>query len=226
MDFDTSFKEDLPLLSTLLSQSPLKQEPTNNCFPLQSSLYKPMFQNSQDDNDNLLTTPPSGSNFNPSQSFDQYFFTQGSSSFEPFETHQQPKGFFKDLINSSSSFMPFEVFDHTTQNKLMHGSQIARGVWNHDNNPQAIIAIQKSMEKSHMYPSGTFRGFGTSSTGNGPLLLADDVSCNIIIAENGYKKKLVDQKKRRSVHMVIRKGGKSSKKSHIIKGQWIPREDK
>lgn len=204
MEFDTNFREDLPLLSTLLSdqyQSPFKVEdqPNNNgLIPLHHST-------------NSSKQPLLFQNYNNGGSISLPFSDIPTQSVDPFGS--KLKGL---LFNYS---MPnFSVSDDNTQNKPMHNGFLS-SLWDY-NNPQGINQIQQPNVKSHIYPPPSM---GNNTTG---FPKDFNISCKASTDQIGNSN---DHQKIRRTHMVMRnKGGgnRSSKKSNIIKGQWTPHEDK
>lgn len=226
---DTNSREDFPFFASAFSDNPSKQQPEliyDNGFPLESSSYKPLFQNPHHFNHHHHQLPQNGSNLNFHTSLDHFFPEGGSSSsipifgvptpsIDPFEAYTN--GFSKDFgaYNSSSSLSSPSMPLASDRQKgiFMHSFHPSTGITDHHQE----IPVQ-TMAKTQIYPPLSFREFGSTSA-----KLTNELSCITAAAAETRFQKRVGKKKR--IH-VMRKASKAQKKSNIIKGQWTPQEDR
>ncbi|XP_022752240.1 transcription factor MYB118-like [Durio zibethinus] len=231
MEFDTSFRDDFPLLSSLLSNnnsSSFKPDFGNGFFPLVdgSSSSKGLLENFilHDQNHHLTPNVNNASFLNPHH-FHQ-FFIDGSSKnpflgvsstctnpFEPFAN-----GFSNDL-NAYIPSLPFAPESSTVKDGLFQGFQ-TEGCWDFSQNKAPAQPLTEIDQIYHHQPLN-FQDQQPPVTAK----LADEVSCVTADQNNGLQDK-VDQKKNKRFFQSRRSGSKALKKTNIIKGQWTPQEDR
>lgn len=235
MEFDSNFKEDLPLLSSFFSDKPES---------------KPQLDDDNDDEFSAmeLASSPSSSkglfhnlqlhNFDHhhhhNQNHHQYlhhFPINGSDSnhhhhhhLDHHHHHFSIDGSLQSLLSGmpTQCFDPnFEPFgnefskDHTFENgaKLMHGLLGSGAVWT--NFPGNFMP-----QISQPPNSSTHLGLGSASSTAAACRFLDEVSC-VTADSSGYDH---NKKKKR---IQLRKENKPPKKlPNIIKGQWTPQEDR
>ncbi|KAJ9152871.1 hypothetical protein P3X46_026382 [Hevea brasiliensis] len=227
MELDRKLREEFPYLSSLLSEYPLKQEIasvfSSHEAPLSSNkglfhsihhldhhnhhlpINGPSLFNSQYHLDHTIE----GSSKNP-------FVGISATCIDPLEPFTN--GFSNDLTAFvSAALLPVNGGESGDDHRLLRGSLERRPFGDH--NPQKIDETTDLLDQKFTYhhQSLNFEEMGSMNLAKVP----DEVSC--ITADNGYNKKTDHRKDKR---FQIKKEGKIHKKSHIIKGQWTPQEDR
>ncbi|XVF60267.1 hypothetical protein PTKIN_Ptkin08bG0031200 [Pterospermum kingtungense] len=223
MEFDTSFREDFPFLSSIFSDnnpnSTFKHDFGNGFSPFadaSSSSSKGLLHNFILPDHNQNSTP----NVDNVSSLNPYHFHQisidGSSknpfsgvsstckdAFEPFS------GGFSSDLNAYVPALPFAPDHGAVNNGPFQGFQ-SEGCWDFSQEKasadhETLPEIDQSYDQTLSFQDQTTR-------------LADEVSC-VTADQNGYQEQDDDQKKNR-------RGSKAPKTDNIIKGQWNPQEDR
>ncbi|XWS44159.1 hypothetical protein CRYUN_Cryun15aG0020700 [Craigia yunnanensis] len=230
MEFDTSFREDFPFLSSLFSDnnsSSFKPDFGNGIFPLGdgSSSSKGLFHNFILSDNNHHSTPNVNNapllnphhfhQFSIDGSSKNHFFGVSSTCTDPFEPYTN--GFSNDLDSYTPSLL-FAPDGSTVNNDLFQGFQ-AEGCWDFSQNKASAQALPDTDQSYHHLPLN-FQDQQPTVTAK----LADEVSCVTADQNNGFQDK-VDQKKNKRFFQTRRSGSKA-KKTNIIKGQWTPQEDR
>ncbi|XP_031249852.1 transcription factor MYB118-like [Pistacia vera] len=207
MEFDSSFREDYPFLSSLLADNPFSNPEFGNGFSSvfdnssSSSSNKGLFHNShyqlELDHDSFLTNPQSFSRLTIEGSSKNPFFGVSKPSFDPFEVYTNI--FSADHVVDCTPLIP------NAANGLLHGSD-GSAFW------------AQSVPETQIYQPIKFQEFGSAAA-----RLPDEVSC-ITGDQNATYHQKVDQKRYKRIQ--TRRGGKPPKKHNLIKGQWTAQEDK
>ncbi|XVF16384.1 hypothetical protein REPUB_Repub10bG0026800 [Reevesia pubescens] len=238
MEFDTSFREDFPFLSTLFPDnnfnSTFKPDFGNAFFPplpdSSSSSSKGLLHNfilNPDQHHNHHYSTPNVNN-NPHH-FHQFsidgssknpFFGVSSTCTDPFEPYTNG---FSNFLNAYIPSLPFAPdHDHGTVNN--NGLFQVEGCWGFSKNKvSAQPPPLPETDQSYDHQPLNFQDQQPPVTAK----LADEVSCVTADQTNGFQDK-VDQKKNNKRFFQTRRSGSSKalKKHIIIKGQWTPSEDR
>ena len=224
MEFDTSFREDFPFLSSVFSDNSIfKPDFGNGFFPLGdgsgSSSSKGLLHNfilpdhnhhsTPNVNNASLLNPHHFHQFSIDGSSKNHFFGVSSTCTDPFEPDSN--GFSNDLNAYTPSF-PFAP-DDTVNNGPFQGFQ-SEGCCDFSQNKVSAHQPLPETDQSYNQPLN-FQDQQPPMTAK----LADEVSC-VTADQNG-----VDQKNNQRFFQT-RRGSKALKKTNIIKGQWTPQEDR
>ncbi|GAV67951.1 Myb_DNA-bind_6 domain-containing protein [Cephalotus follicularis] len=219
MEFDTSFREEFPFLSSLLSdhQNPfLKPDQlTNGLASLEapSNSNKGLFYNFHHHLDHSLIdaspilNPHHLNQISIEESSKDTFFGISSTCTTPFEPYIS-----NDLNLIAQAYIPCVPDGGST---LLHGLQSGEI----RDYPQKYV-VDQPLAQTHIYDPPIN---SKDQLGSGSARVADEISC--ITGENGCHEK-VDQKRSTTKRMQNRKGNKNQKKKNIIKGQWTSQEDR
>ncbi|XWS40724.1 hypothetical protein CRYUN_Cryun17cG0019900 [Craigia yunnanensis] len=231
MEFDSSFREDFPFLSSLFSDnnsnSTFKPDFGNGFLSLAdgsgSSSSKGLLYNfilrdhnhhsTPNVNNASLLNPHHFHQFSIDESSKNPFFGVSSTCTDPFEPNSNG---FSNELNAYIPSLPLAP-DGTVNNGLFQGFQ-SEGSWDFSQNKASAHQPLPETDQSYHQPRD-FQDQQPPVTAK----LADEVSC-VTADQNGFGDK-VDQKKNKRFFQT-RTCSKALKKTNIIKGQWTPQEDR
>ncbi|XVF14078.1 hypothetical protein REPUB_Repub09cG0025900 [Reevesia pubescens] len=237
MEFDTTFRDDFPFLSSLFSDnnsnSTFKPDFASGLFsPLadassSSSSSKGLLHNFilDPDHNHHSTTPNANNASSLSNPHHFYQFSLEGSSKTPFfgvsstctDLFEPYTNGFSNDLNAYVPSLPFAP-DHgsTVNNGLFQGE----ACWDFSQNKASAQPLHETDQTYHHQPLN-FQDQQPPVTAK----LADEVSCVTADQNNGYNQDKVDHKKNKRFFQT-RRGSKALKKTNIIKGQWTPSEDR
>lgn len=205
MDFDSSFREDYPFLSTLLADDPFNNYEFENGFSslLDNSLLpcsnKGLFHNPHHQlelNQDSLVNPQNFNQFSIESSPENLFLGVSKSSFVPFEVHTNV--FSADPVVDCAPLM------QNAANGALHGSE-RNPFW------------AEPVPETQIHQPINIQEFESTAA-----WLPDELS-SITSDQNPTYHQNVDQK--RDKRIEPRRRGKPPKKHNLIKGQWTDEED-
>ena len=220
MEFNTKLKEEFPFLSSLLSEYSLNPEGTDD-FSLEEEAFssKGLFYNLHHlDNSHLINNTPL-----ITPSYLDHFTMEGSSKnpfsgicTDPAHLDSLAGDFSSHDLNAckSTPLLPAGCGD-----RLLHGLP---GGPVREYDYQKIFEA-RSLSQKEMKGQRKFEEIGLMSAANNGVS-TDGVSC--VSTEDSKYHKQADHHHRKARKLMLEKDSKVDRRSHVIKGQWSPQEDR